>query len=205
MKKVRQLNRDLLIAYSIEFVSFLFRTPAIKKNKIKGIYLFGSVARGDFDKDSDIDLFIDSDSKETKSIIEKALNKFYNSEDNKKFQLMGIENELKPIAGNLSNWDLKESVENDGLVLYAQSLSSGLRSYEIVTMDSIKNIAQRNRVLRHLSGRKEKHYNDKGVIKQLGGETLNPRVFIIPSENANTILRIISKENIKYQLRKIWM
>ena len=101
------MNRDLLIAYSIEFVSFLFRTTAIKKNKIKGIYLFGSVARGDFDKDSDIDLFIDSDSKETKSIIEKALNKFYNSKNNKKFQLMGIENELKPIAGNLSNWDLK--------------------------------------------------------------------------------------------------
>src|SRR3989338_4347098 len=51
-RKVCPLNRQLLISYAQAFVSFLFRTPGMKSGDIKFIYLFGSVARGDFDEDS---------------------------------------------------------------------------------------------------------------------------------------------------------
>jgi len=47
-----------LISYSIDFVSFLIQKTK-SREKIKNIILFGSVARGEADRESDIDLFID--------------------------------------------------------------------------------------------------------------------------------------------------
>ncbi len=54
------MNQDTLIAYALDFSSFLIDTAKVT-DKIKRIMLFGSVARGDFTKESDIDLFIDTD------------------------------------------------------------------------------------------------------------------------------------------------
>ena len=47
-----------LISYAVDFVSFLIQSLDSDVNTIKNIYLFGSVARGDADKNSDIDLFV---------------------------------------------------------------------------------------------------------------------------------------------------
>ncbi len=51
------LNKIDLIAYSGSFVSFVLKP--LEKFNIREIILFGSVARGEFDKKSDIDSFID--------------------------------------------------------------------------------------------------------------------------------------------------
>ena len=65
------MNREL-VAYALDFTSFLLdRLPERTIQSIKSIILFGSVARGTADKDSDIDLFIDV----LKPISEPFLNK----------------------------------------------------------------------------------------------------------------------------------
>jgi len=200
---VSTLNRYLLIAYAQSFVSHLFRISNIKDKEIRAVYLFGSVARGDFDKDSDIDIFIDTDH-EIKSVIDKSLKILVNSEEWKKFQLLGIDNEIKVMYGKLSEWQLKESVHNDGIVLYSQSFSAGLTSYFLITIKPINDIAKRNKVIRKLFGRKEKYYKEKSLVVENGGTIIDSRSFIIPSEKVNEILRIFSKEKVVYKMEKIW-
>lgn len=202
------MNKELLISYSCSFISYLFRDIKIKECGIISIYLFGSAARGDFDKESDIDLFIETESenKEIEKIIERTFRKFLNSEENKKFRLMGIENEIKVLHGKLEEWDLKDSVENDGILLYSQTPNvSGLKSSFLVSMSPIKDITKRNRVFRKLLGRKEKHYKEKGLVNELNGETIQPRVFVVPSDNIHAFLQLFSKEKVDYKIRKIWL
>ena len=52
-----RINKSDLISYASNFVSFLLKYEI--SNEINKIILFGSVATGSFDKESDIDLFID--------------------------------------------------------------------------------------------------------------------------------------------------
>ena len=59
--------------------------------------------------------------------------------------------------------------------------------------------------MRKLFGRKERYYNDKGLVLELNGEILESRTFILPSEQINKVLRIFSKEKIKYRIKTIFM
>ena len=204
---MNRLNKELLISYSYLFISYLFRDVKINECAIKAIYLFGSVVRNDFDKESDIDIFIESDSenKEVKKIIDRTFRRFLNSEENKKFNLLGIENEIKVITGKLEEWELKGSIEKDGLLLYSQTpITSGLRQFFLVSLSPIKESARRNMVFRKLIGRQEKYYKEKGMIDELGGEKVQNNVFIVPSDNMQTVLQLFSKEKVDYKIRKIW-
>ncbi len=51
------LEKNELIAYASDFVSYLL--SKFKEGEINRVILHGSIARGDFDEESDIDLFID--------------------------------------------------------------------------------------------------------------------------------------------------
>ena len=205
MKKVRRLDRYLLISYAEAFVSYLFRIGSIKDCDIRCIYLFGSVARGDFDKESDIDIFIETNVKgNLKSITDRAIKHFYNSDEKKKFSLMGIENDIKVMQGKLEEWELKDSIENDAIVLYSSSLIRGKKSYFLISIHPINDITKRNRVFRKICGRKEKYYKEKGLVQELGGEIIDSRIFIVPSESIDRITRIFSKERVTYSMQKIW-
>ncbi len=48
------MKKNEIIAFSMEYASYLMR----KAIGIETIILFGSVARGDFDKESDTDIFV---------------------------------------------------------------------------------------------------------------------------------------------------
>ena len=52
-----KLKNKILLAYSIDFISFLIERIDI--NYIKRIILFGSIAREEASNESDVDLFID--------------------------------------------------------------------------------------------------------------------------------------------------
>jgi len=73
---MKMLKSKDLIAYASSFVSFI-----LSKIKAKEIILFGSAARGEAGKESDIDLFVnvENNEKEIKKTINKEINKFYKS------------------------------------------------------------------------------------------------------------------------------
>src|SRR3989338_1392656 len=111
------MKRNELIAFSMEYASYLMR----KTISIESIILFGSVARGDFDKESDIDIFVSvrNSRKTDKDIVRKATNEFYGTKTFEKWQMLGIKNYFSVIVGNINSdeWaDLRRSIMTDGVL-----------------------------------------------------------------------------------------
>jgi predicted nucleotidyltransferase len=205
MKELK-FNKDNkeLTSYASSFVSFVL--PKINVNEI---ILFGSVARGDYGKESDIDLFFDiinkDDEKEIK-IINDELNKFYKSKIAESFILRNIKNPIKIEVGKLDEWKLKRSIISDGIVLYGKykELPKGIEKFIYFNIKPIKNIAKRNKIIRILFGRKEENYNNEGIINKFKGSRLTPTSFLISSEYLRDIIDLFSKEKIDYSFFEVW-
>lgn len=204
---MKVLNRIELISYTQNFLSFLFRDEQIKESLIKNVILFGSVARGDFDEKSDIDLFVNLYKKEReetiKKIVNRRLEKFYKSEEFRKWALRGIKNEINIKVGVLEEWDLKKSIISEGISLYDEYKEPPEgRRYFLFTFLPIKPVEKRNKVIRKLFGRKD--YNKKGLVERKNGRKLTPRSFIIPFESIESVKSILDKENVDYQFFEIF-
>lgn len=197
-----------LISYAQAFVSFLMKSRVGKE--INEIVLFGSVARGDVDKESDIDLFIEiRDEKKTNEVekkIDTELGKFLDSKFSDTWRHRGIRNNISYKIGILEKWELERSVISDGITLYGKyrKLPKGLKQFSLFYFKPIKNVTKRNRVVRMLFGREEQHYNNEGLVKQVGGETLSPRSFVIPINHADEVINILDREKIDYNISEIF-
>lgn len=196
-----------MVSYAQAFVSFLFRTPGIKLENIKSLYLFGSVARGDFDEQSDIDIFInvDKNEKEISKFSKIALKNFYGSAECKKYRLLGITNPINVKCGDVKKWELFSSIKTEGIILYSSSTSPLFKKYFLIEMKPVKDIAKRNRVIRKLVGRKEANRTEKGLVEQIGGQILDSRHYIVPAESISSVTRLLSKENALFEIREMWM
>ena len=205
--KELESNKDNkeLIAYASSFVSFVL--PKIKVNEI---ILFGSVARGDFGKESDIDLFFDVDNdnqeEEIKKVLDNELIKFFKSKIAETWSLIGIKNGISIKVGKLNEWKLKRSIISDGIVLYGKykELPRGIEKFIYFNIKPIKNIAKRNKIIRILFGRKEENYSNEGVINKFKGSRLTPTSFLISSEYLKDIMDLLSKEKIDYSFFEVW-
>lgn len=196
------LSKDR-IAYAIAFVSFVL--PKIDVNEI---ILFGSVARGEETKESDIDIFFNTKKDETKqnAIIKLELERFYKSKLYETWSLKGITNPIKCEIGDLEEWKLKRSIISDGIVVYGKYkvLPGTTKGFVLFILSPIKNIAKRNRVIRRIFGRKEKSYRTEGVLAVLGGRKLSPTTFRVPLEKASEMNKLLSKEKINFAFFEFW-
>src|SRR3989339_2234231 len=109
-----------LIAFAQDFCSYLLQN--LGGEKIKQIILFGSVSRGEENKNSDIDLFIDVIEEKIESNILTIKDEFYNSAKFKKYwSLLGIKNEINCTIGKLEKWgELKRSIGSNGIILFGK-------------------------------------------------------------------------------------
>src|SRR3989344_5551620 len=99
------MNRNKLISLAMNFSSFL-----VGQVEVKSIVLFGSVAKNNFDDESDIDIFIECDKKDEKK-IDNILDLYRKTGEYEKFRLEGIRNEISIKSGSLEKWkDLKRSI-----------------------------------------------------------------------------------------------
>lgn len=196
------MENNNLIAYSMSFASYLVQS--IKSDKIKNIILFGSVARGDHNKESDIDIFVDS-----KQNIEKevygVLDSFYDSIIYKKYwKLIGIRNEISIKVGNIENWDLKSSIISHGILLYGKyyhEMEGKLHSLFIIEIPGKRK--DKIKVWRKLYGYKQKVnkklYTQKGILEELQGKRLGASNFTVPIQNANQIKQFLRKNKVTFK------
>jgi len=197
------LKKNELIAFASSYASFVLE----RMNNIQEIILFGSVARGDFDKDSDIDVFIDLGKEDIKSEKDLKLisEKFYKSIIYQKWEQKGITNRINAKIGNLNTWDLKRSIISEGIVLYGQYKSEIKgEHYLLITFNVIKNVAKRNKVIRELFGREEEKYYKEGLVKQLGGKKISPTTLLIKQQFSDKILDFLKKEKVDFKLFEMW-
>jgi predicted nucleotidyltransferase len=202
------MEKNNLISYALSFVSFLLDDKIAVY--IDNIVLFGSVARGDFDEESDIDIFVDT-RKEIEKDVTRALNLFRISEMNRKWELKGIKNEISVKVGKLEKWSLARDVISNGIILYGKYKKSpeNVKYYAMVIMDfRSMNRSKKLRLWRKMYGHKqrvgEKIYQSKGMVNELGGKKIEKSIILIPMENVKKITDFMNKNKIDYTMYEIW-
>lgn len=186
------MSRELLLSYAQDYVSYLTRTidPELLGH-IRLIILFGSAARGDVTKKSDIDLFIDVPSH--KDQIDRALaditEEFYEQSE-ARWKSLGVTHLISFKVGKLQEWEeLHPSIITDGIILYGKYKPEHVngKHYVIFSWENTR-LPESKRVLlnRRLYGynRRGKQYD--GLLEKYGGEKLSPGSIIIPLEHLHS-------------------
>lgn len=201
------MKKENLIAYALNFASFLLDSKI--STDINRIILFGSVARGDFNKESDIDIFIDTE-KNIEEESKKILSLFKQSEIQKKWELKGLKNEISIKIGKLKEWKLRRNVISDGMLIYGK-LKEMPEDIEYYLMFSLSFInfkkSQKVKLWRKLYGYKqrigEKIYTSGGLIEGFNGKRVEGGI-VIPIKNKKAITEFLNNERIKYKVYDIW-
>lgn len=204
------IQKNDLIAYAESFLSFLITDEVFRKNHVKEIVLFGSVARGDFDENSDIDLFINifdaNDEKIVEMAVERNLSVFHKSNVFESWKLRNIKNEIKCHVGTLEEWELRRSVVSEGILLYGSytGVPEKMRAYVLFTFEPIKGVARRNRVIRTLFGRQERGEYKEGLVGKFKGKILTKTSFVVPISASQDVLNTLKAEKVDYFIFDIW-
>ena len=187
-----------LIAYATDFVSFLLQNLKGYKSNIRNIILFGSVARGDAGKNSDVDIFINlfKTSDTTESRIAKIKKEFFESKKFKEYwKLLYIENEINCKVGNLDEWgDLKPSVVANGIILYGK-YEEGVKGKNAVLFywDKVKPEATRVQLSKKIFGYT---YNGKkytGLLEETDGIKLGTNCILVPLDSVERASEVFKK------------
>lgn len=200
------MNQNELISKALMFSGFL-----INKNlKITSIILFGSVARGDFDNESDIDLFIETNGPEKEILA--SLNLFNNSEINRGYGLKGISNEIVLKIGNFEKWEsLKDSILADGIQLYGKYQNAPEKTefkllYKISTekIPRKKQIHAWRQLYGYIQAANKKKYHYKGILELHGGEKIANSVFVISAKSKYAIEKFLKENKLEYNMYEYW-
>lgn len=196
-------NNKELIGYAAAFVSWV-----LPKIDVDEIILFGSAARQDAGKESDVDIFVNvtKNEKKAKKTLQEQLRRFYKSSLYETYVLKGIRNPLMIEVGNLEKWKLKRSVISEGIVLFGKykSMPTNVLGYSLFYLRPIKDITKRNKVIRGLFGRKENKKSSDGLVVRCGGKQISPTTFLIPLERSSQVIHFLSSEKQEYAFFEFW-
>ncbi len=200
--------KSKLVSYAMDFASFLIQKIS-NRAEIKNIILFGSVARDEADKTSDVDLFIDVVKESTKleKEVKGHLNNFLNSTKYKNYwKMFGIENEIKLIIGELNKWEeLKPSIVSNGILLYGkfkQEITEGKHKaffiWENIKPNSVRVLFNKQMLGYNQGG---KFY--KGLMQKFNGERLGKGCVIVDLEHAKIFHDLFKKYKIGVKIKKV--
>lgn len=188
------------------FVSFLLQelTPW-ERNTIRSILLFGSVARGDEDSRSDIDIFINTTNRRLKRIASLTLDRFYQSEQFRRYwKLLGVQHDIKIIVDDITHWpDLRESIINDGIIVYSKYTEPIERENPaiLVWWEPIKNQTTRVWLSKLLYGWKNKQKIIPGLVEK--NQKIGPNTLLIPLQKANQVTGAFKKLSVQFRQKLI--
>ena len=160
----------MIKAYASYFVSYMMANFK-EFDSILRIILFGSVAKSEAGKQSDIDIFIEvKKNKIFEKEVHKIVENFYKSREALLFKTKGIENKINIIIRRLDDWkELGKSVESTGIILYGKF--SGVvgekgKKYSLFYWDNIKK--NRGAFLNKVYGFTTSGKTYKGILEQFG-------------------------------------
>jgi len=191
----------MLKSYASYFVSYLL-TNLKDTDNIERIVLFGSVAKNEATKDSDIDLFIEV-KKHTKKFEEKIRDlerKFYESREAIIFKAKNVDNVFSIKIGKLKEWkDLQRSILSTGIILYghyeSKETPSGLKHNIVIYWDKIN--LNRGAFLNKIYGFNinDKHY--QGLLEKYNGRRLGKSCIVIPIQYKKEIFDLLKKYKVE--------
>ncbi|MBI2152028.1 nucleotidyltransferase domain-containing protein [Candidatus Woesearchaeota archaeon] len=180
------------------------------RDSIERIILFGSVARDEATKESDVDIFIElkKKSKQTEKEMEKKKEEFYSSREALLFKAKNINQKISLKMGMLKEWkDLYASIASTGIVLYghyeAQELPSGVKHYLLVYWDSIAK--NRGAFLNKIYGFKVHDKQYAGLLTHFEGKKLGKSSILIPIRHKPEILPLLLKYGVKAKVMEVFV
>ena len=189
------------LAYAQDALSFIFLDPSAEF--IETIYLYGSAVRGQLQKESDVDLFIDTE-KNIEKQVEAAVGRFYLSQDYEKWKHLGFTHQISVQAGKLEEWQLKTSIAAEGLLLYSKKGGkASTECFGLFILELPKNKKKYLHFTRGFFGRKEPGYRDMGFLGKLQGEKLSSNVVLIKKEHESELLKWLQKEKVNYSFKEM--
>ena len=203
-----------IYAYIFDFLSFVFENKELS-NHIKRVILFGSVASGEFDKNSDIDIFFDVKGDKTK--IEPELNntlKSFEIKSEKTWKLKNISLPIKNVVGDIEEekWaELKEEMISNGILLYGkfESMPKKMGHYVLINY-SLENLTRKKKMklIRELYGyelkKGKKTYRQDGLLKKSNGYKLGTNVILIPINELRAFKELFKSFKLGLNMREIW-
>jgi len=196
-------QKNELIAYALDFASYLLS----KADGINRIILHGSIAKGDFDEESDVDLFIDTKEKEEK--INKIADNYCKTQKFKEWELKGISNKISIIVGELDSreWqELKRSIINTGIILYGKYKSEveKINQYVLFSFENIKPDKKRIAIFRKLYGFKIGKKQYLGVTNKINAIKVGKGCLLVPVEHINELKKYFQEKKVAVKLYDLW-
>ncbi len=189
---------ETLKAYAARFTSFLIERFGEETSKIDNIILYGSVARGTADKESDVDIFVDT-THEIEEKVNEILEEFYDSREYTLFRSKGVDNEIELKIGELSEWDdLHRSISSTGKVLWGRYKITeepiGTKHKIIFYWDKIGR--SRSSFLNKLYGYESKDKKVVGLLEKWDGKKIGKSSIMIPIQYKQNKLELIEEYDV---------
>ncbi len=199
--------KNSLVAYALDFASFFIQKVSLEE--IKNIILFGSVARGEERRESDVDIFIDLNKEDSsaekryfavvKLFMQSAKYKHY-------WKPLGIDNPIKLSVGNAEKWKmLHPSLIANGLTLYGKykSLTLEGKHQTFFIWENIKPNSRRVLFNKRLFGFKGKEKFYPGLLQKYGGERMGKGCILVSLEQANIFLKFFRQNKVTVKIKKV--
>lgn len=201
------------LSYAYDFIRILAGKTGFKANDI---ILFGSVARGDFDRESDVDIFVNVPAGRAKS-AQKAVNGAQNEFEiysRRTWKLKGIDLPIKCVVGDLNSkkWSaLRREIISSGISLYGKykELPKGMKRFYIFSF-SLAKLKHKNRVnavrkiYGYSAGKGKKLYKQSGILDEVKGEKINPGVIMAPAEGHKRLFEFFKSKRVSFKIREVW-
>ena len=174
------------------------------------IILFGSIARDEADKRSDIDLLLVFDEENPKSHIREIMSIVTTLKPHR---------EIKPTVTNLTDLDEEflQTVLREGEVLWGKIITASdklllksyrLVSYNISTLKPSKKV-KISRIIHGYQSKKTingklKQYKYPGLKDKYNVYLISKNTVLIPEEYAEIFLNELDKHRVKYQEKMVW-
>lgn len=196
------LNKEML-SYAEQYVSYVINNlePQLF-HQIKEVILFGSVARGEATRASDIDIFfnVSRESKILSRHITTLTEKFTTTEFYRIWKSLGIENDIKPLVDILEGWNLKQSIIASGITLlgkYKAPIKGG-SPLVIIYWQPIKNQSKRVLLSKKLYGYSYKKKRYSGILTEKALK-LSSSCLAVPLEDAGAVFGVFGQLKVPYK------
>jgi len=183
------MKYSTVVPYAMDFVSFVLEHISHRYAEyIKNILLFGSGARAEYTKESDIDIFFEvSESIESvEKEVARASEEFYSSVKNKGYwKLKGFRQIFSCKVGTQEVWEnIYPALLRDGIVLYGKYYSSEIRGRNQVLLfwENIHSSTTRINLYRTLYGYTARGKKYPGMLERYESARLSKGSILIPLE-----------------------
>ena len=175
-------------------------------DKLKAIMLFGSYARGEEDKSSDIDLLIVLDAKKPKKYLKEAI---------KRISGVDKEGKISPRITNLKDYDPSffQNVLREGKLLYGSLIVDNkklalkpyrLVNYDLSKLENSKKVRISRRVYGYTSKKGDKEYKYKG-LKDEENVLVYPNSTVLIPEDSLGFIEFLKREEVPFKEKKVWV